>query len=236
MTGLFGESNLSNSILTGETMSDNIITTEERYTSATHASNLRCESDKPGQIDPIIAAGMSPSRLGAALLRLHSEYDGVAKPRAMASKQIAVIAKAFDSKGLPVVLTGAGVIAHKERRMNQANQMVGKWLANEITLFMVSLKSLPGVREQLAMAADRTGISREVSGAVLLWWLDHKCPACGGTALELVNGGKTGRACKKCRGTGNALLPGDDDGRRVEAYIKQCLDSARGSIGKRLRG
>jgi hypothetical protein len=193
MTGLFGESNLSNSILTGETMSDNIITTEERYTSATHASNLRCESDKPGQIDPIIAAGMSPSRMGAALLRLHSEYDGASKPPGQAAQ-------------------------------------------TDVTMMMVSIKSLPGVREQLAMVADRMGISREVSNAVLLWWLDHKCHACGGTALELVNGGKTGRACKKCRGTGDALLPGDDDGRRVEAYIKQCLDSARGSIGKRLRG
>jgi hypothetical protein len=193
MTGLFGESNLSNSILTGETMSDNIITTEERYTSATHASNLRCESDKPGQIDPIIAAGMSPSRMGAALLRLHSEYDGASKPPGQAAQ-------------------------------------------TDVTMMMVSIKSLPGVREQLAIAADRMGISREVSGAVLLWWLDHKCPACGGTALELVNGGKTGRACKKCRGTGEIVIPHGEAGKRVATFIDDCLDRARHSIKKRLRG
>jgi hypothetical protein len=193
MTGLFGESNLSNSILTGETMSDNIITTEERYTSATHASNLRCESDKPGQIDPIIAAGMSPSRLGAALLRLHSEYDGASKPPGQAAQ-------------------------------------------TDVTMMMVSLKSLPGVCEQLAMAAYRMGIDVKVSGTVLLWWLDHKCPACGGTALELVKGGKTGRACKKCRGTGQSKIPHGDAGRRLASYIDDAVNSARASIKRRLRG
>jgi len=65
-------------------MTDNILTTDERYISATHASNLKCEADKPGQVDPIIAAGMSSSRLGASLLRLHSEYDGA--PRMPAGK------------------------------------------------------------------------------------------------------------------------------------------------------
>ena len=54
-------------------MTENTITTDERYTSATHASNLRVEADRTGQADVIIAAGMSPSRLGAALLRLRSE-------------------------------------------------------------------------------------------------------------------------------------------------------------------
>jgi len=63
-------------------MSDDVITTEEMYTSATHASNLRVEADRPSQADIIIAAGWSYSRTGMALLRLHSEYDGVEHPKA----------------------------------------------------------------------------------------------------------------------------------------------------------
>ncbi len=56
-------------------------TTEEKYTTAIHASNLRVEADKGGAADVLIAVGWSPSRLGAALLRLHSEFDGAGLSR-----------------------------------------------------------------------------------------------------------------------------------------------------------
>lgn len=62
-------------------MSNDAQTIEERYITANKASNLRVEADKGGAVDVIIAAGMSPSRLGSALLRLHSEWDGAAKRR-----------------------------------------------------------------------------------------------------------------------------------------------------------
>jgi len=51
------------------------MTTEERYTSAIPASSLKFEAHKQGQADVIAAAGMSRSRVGAALLRLHTEWD-----------------------------------------------------------------------------------------------------------------------------------------------------------------
>ena len=73
-------------------MTENTITTEEKYTSATHAINLRVEADRTGQADIIIAAGMSPSRLGAALLRLHSERDGASTPPPMTPERIAAFA------------------------------------------------------------------------------------------------------------------------------------------------
>lgn len=53
----------------------------ERYTNATHATSLKVEADKGGAADLLIACGWSPSRLGSALLRLHSEYDGVEHPK-----------------------------------------------------------------------------------------------------------------------------------------------------------
>lgn len=50
----------------------------ERYLTATQSSNLRCETrdDAPvGAAGLLIAAGWSASRVGAALLRLHTKVD-----------------------------------------------------------------------------------------------------------------------------------------------------------------
>ena len=54
---------------------DNPCTLEERYTRATTSSNLKCEADTRSDVDVLIAAGWSPSRLGAALMRLHTRKD-----------------------------------------------------------------------------------------------------------------------------------------------------------------
>ena len=48
---------------------------EETYQVAGNTSNLAVEADKRGAADVLIAAGWSPTRIGAALMRLHSEYD-----------------------------------------------------------------------------------------------------------------------------------------------------------------
>lgn len=60
-------------------MSDTL-TVEEKYSSAITTSNLRVEADKGGAGDVIIAVGWSASRIGAALMRLHTEYDSSAIP------------------------------------------------------------------------------------------------------------------------------------------------------------
>lgn len=51
-------------------------TVEETYQVAGNTSNLTVEADRRGAGDVLIAAGWSPSRLGMALLRMHSEWDG----------------------------------------------------------------------------------------------------------------------------------------------------------------
>lgn len=67
-------------------MDKDTLTVEERYSTANTASNLRCEADRGGAIDVIIASGMSPSRLGSALLRLRTEWDGSAHKRGRLSE------------------------------------------------------------------------------------------------------------------------------------------------------
>lgn len=49
---------------------------EEIYQVAGNTSDLTVEADRKGAGDVMIAAGWSESRVGMALMRLHSEYDG----------------------------------------------------------------------------------------------------------------------------------------------------------------
>ena len=49
------------------------ISTEERYLSASQSSNMRVQAEKHGDADVMIAAGWSASRIGGALMRLHSK-------------------------------------------------------------------------------------------------------------------------------------------------------------------
>lgn len=53
-------------------------TTEENYLRATTSSNLRVEADVIGSADVLIAAGWSASRIGSALMRLHTKPDTAA--------------------------------------------------------------------------------------------------------------------------------------------------------------
>lgn len=48
---------------------------EERYTVATNATSLAVVEHKTGPVDVLAAAAWSPTRIGSALLRLHSEFD-----------------------------------------------------------------------------------------------------------------------------------------------------------------
>lgn len=83
-------------------LNDTPRTTEEAYVSATQSSNLRCEPDRRTDVDVLIAAGCTPGILGGALMRLHSEYDGTAKPAAMTATEALLLMGKL--KSLPRVL------------------------------------------------------------------------------------------------------------------------------------
>lgn len=70
---------------------DNTATVEERYVAANQSSSLRCETrdDAPiGSIGIIIAAGWSPARIGALLMRLHTKPERMGLEQA--HQQIAI--------------------------------------------------------------------------------------------------------------------------------------------------
>ncbi len=49
------------------------LSTEERYLTATNTSNLKVQAERTGAADVLIAAGWSASRIGGALMRLHTK-------------------------------------------------------------------------------------------------------------------------------------------------------------------
>jgi hypothetical protein len=71
---------------------------EERFETACNASSLKVEAEKGGAADLMIAAGWSDSRVGMALLRLHSEWDGAAKPKKPTEQQVRALAESFKAQ------------------------------------------------------------------------------------------------------------------------------------------
>lgn len=207
-------------------------TIEEAYSSATNAQSLALTlADGPRcSADLLIASGWSPSRIGSALLRLHSEYDGTPKPRKMADAAIEAYAAAKDAV--------KGQTASHKQNLVAAHQDAEAWHVHELKLMLGRLKSLPDVREQLTIMAHQFGMEhpQEVAVGVLAWWVDSVCGMCHGQQRQQIKDAPTqaGAVCPACRGSGRRKLPYGEAGRKIEGFIEDCLYRARQSIGKRL--
>lgn len=212
---------------------------EESYTSATAASNLTVKSERRGDADLLIAAAWSKSRIGAALLRLHSEWDGAEKPKKPTNAQIEALAATFarDQDGNTAVHIGDKLTA--VRPIVAARWRANEWHQHELRLLFQHLKTLPEVRLQLTMKATiwQMPMPDDVTAAVLRWWLDPTCPACEGRRWQVVPG--TGRLsdkpCPACHGTGVQVVPYGGNGRRLANFMDECTGDARASIRNRLR-
>lgn len=199
---------------------------EERYLVAGNTSDLSVCQERCTAADLLIAAGWSPSRLGAAALRLHSEWAVAVQPRRPGREQIARMAL-----DLPL-LNGKPDLAH-------ANRVALHWHQGELRRSFDRLRSLPAVRDQLAVQALRRGMSSPAALAaeVLCHWLDPVCPACHGLKFTRVENAPmlSAKACPTCRGLGRTDPPSGQDGRWLLNYLDSCVAEARGSIRKRLR-
>jgi hypothetical protein len=181
---------------------------EERYSSATSTSTMKMELERSMPIDVLTAAGWSQSRIGAALLRLHSEWDSAEKPRLHKSP-------------------------HTGRREAQAwllheqKILMGK---------LKTLPSVRGQVEQHLMQWGYAEPASK-SAAVLLWWLDQTCHHCHGTKYEIVPGTnrQSGKLCRTCQGSGLMPVPHGQDGRRLANWLDGCTQLARTQISKHLR-
>jgi hypothetical protein len=132
---------------------------EEMYQVAGNTSNLTVEADRRGAGDVIIAAGWSASRIGMALLRLHSEFDASEQPTKPSKESIAALIGTFQR-----TLPGEKPPAGKPQPLNggQAFHFAFTWHAHEVSMLLGKLKALPAVREQLTIQALRWGMGRPV--------------------------------------------------------------------------
>jgi hypothetical protein len=206
---------------------------EEMYTSSTHTSDLKVESRVRKPVDDIIAAGWSRSRIGAALLRLHSEWDGCEKPQKATLETIELYTKLHAEnrwKKAPGVYLR---IVHKKDHL-AAKAEADRWYLHELGLLFQKLKSLQDVRAQLILWCGRVGMSGGVHkvAAIVSWWLDPTCPTCDGQKWELIpgTGRQSNKTCKFCHGSGEAYLPHGHDGRKMLRFINDCLQAARASM------
>jgi hypothetical protein len=198
---------------------------EEVYQTASNTSNLKVEADKRGSGDVMIAAGWSPSRVGMALLRLHSEWDSAAKPTRQSAEQIHALA-------ITMPITSGKDKGKPDRQRAQAE--ADRWFVSELRLLAQSLKSRPVVWEQLNHWMVLKAIDPETVAAALLHWLDPTCGVCDGHGLRKVPNAPalSARQCHKCHGTGH--IPHPHGSAKVLGYIDDCVQKARTSLKQRL--
>lgn len=220
---------------------------EESYTSAVGASSLKVEPHRRTAADMVIAAGMNPHRVGLALMRLRTEWDKSAKPLPPTAEAIERLAAQ-----LPRVEAGphAGLVREKlasgEERFRLplvvAKEQADAWHQHELKLLLQQLKTLPEVRDALVFWAEAEGLEEglHLVVAVLLWWLDPRCPVCQGSGKKIVagTGGRAKGACGECRknpNPGERKVPHGGRGRKLLAYLNDCRRGARIGLDGKFR-
>jgi hypothetical protein len=221
---------------------------EERYTAATHATNLRVEADtRVG--DPLIGAGWathvegapawSATRTGMALLRLHSEFASA--KRARKSDPLPTVAQ-MAARLPPIVIRvekgrsirGPNIEAAKQR-LERARIEAERAKAPELRLIAISLPSRSVVWAQIAQWIAVNRMDPDVAAAGLLHWLDQTCKHCDGHGLKKVPDAPalSARQCYRCHGTGNTPYP--HGSAKLLVHLDDCVSQARKALGKRLR-
>lgn len=211
-------------------LNDEIRTVEESYTSATASSNLRCEADRRTDVDILIAAGCTPGILGAALMRLHSEWDGAEHLRPVTAADFVSAARQRPADSRQPVQTTAELLA-------AAHKMAQSHNTQQARLLMGNLKTLPRVVGVLAEWATMRALPdpQGLAHAVVVFWLDSNCRACHGRGHEAIPGTPSlGRKCKACNGTGKSKEPRGEAGRLMQDLMHDCVTRARTSMKKRL--
>ena len=213
----------------------------EQYAMATNAKNLRVEAEKRGNADILIAAGWSASRVGSALIRLHSEWDGCEHQKMMSKLDINALAKSLPKIQSGVVKNPATGLLEPNMvcDITTARATAADWHVRETKIMLGKLKSLPAVRYQVELQAEKLDIDnpQNMAALVLRWWLDRRCTACFGTRFELVPGTNRhcAKLCRMCGGTSERHIPGGEDGKRLVVWLEMCIWRARQDIKTRLQ-
>lgn len=213
----------------------------EKYTSATHATNLVVSPDRAGPADSLMAAAWSQSRLGSALLRLHSEADATSEPRRLPETTMEVLAREIARERVKVERRDNPKAKEKvtEADWDEARRQAGEWYLNEHALRLQRLKTLPEVREQVALYAFASSIPEPLGAAAnaIHWWLNNQCHVCHGQRWQLIPGTPklSTRVCDACNGSGVRPMPDGVQTKLLLTYINDCVNRARAGIARRLQ-
>ena len=218
---------------------------EEQYTSATQATSLVVDPDHSGSADKLIASGWSKSRLGSALLRLHSEADRSPEPVRVHERGIEAIAAEIarercqkENAGIQDIKKRSKPVV-READMIIARAQAHEWYLHDQALRLQRLKRLPEVRHQLTTWAWCSDIPQplDVVAAALQWWLSKRCSVCQGQKWKIIPG--TGRLsqlpCEACGGTGKPPKPHGALTTMVVDYMNECIAASRSSMAQRLQ-
>jgi hypothetical protein len=205
----------------------------ERYSTAIETSSLQLHHDGSGQVAVIYAAGCARrskdgpqsqsgmrNNLGALLLRLHSEFDGVRERVAHARVRVSDLkfgatllrraAKPHRGKPEPASQLAADKL---ERLAKSVDKEADAYAASELALALMHLKSLREVREALGRYAVIEATKRRVmlddetvlklAGAVLEVHLTPQCHPCEGRGMVgVIYKGEAQSVCRSCNGSG----------------------------------
>lgn len=209
---------------------------EESYQTAGNTSDLTVEAERRSSGDVLIAAGWSESRIGMALLRLHSEWDASEKPARPTKAAIQALVGTYQS-----VLPGAKAPEGKAKPLTvgEAHGYASTWYSHEVAMLLGKLKALPAVRLQVSIQALRWGMqdAEGKAAATLRYWLDQTCGGCHGLKWQPIPGAPalSNRPCRACGGSGFAHVPHGQEGKRLANFMDDCVSRARHSMRNRLR-
>jgi hypothetical protein len=211
---------------------------EERYETATHTSSMLVEAHRQNSADVIIAAGWSESRVGMALLRLHSEWDSAAKPKRATEPMIQAIAerlKGDEQRARATAERNNRQYTPQGSPISRARAEAIAWYARELRLLAQGLKSRAPVLEQLTAWTILKGMDSQCVGPALFHWLAPTCPVCDGHGLRKVpdQPALSAKRCHHCSGSGKSPRP--EGAARIQNHLDRCVDQARQSLKHRLR-
>lgn len=218
---------------------------EEQYSSAVSSSNLKVDWHRRNEADAIIAAGWSRARIGAALMRLHTEYDKVAKPKPMTAEAIRRIAGSITVLQIAPMAKELGLEVGA-LRPGAAVEAIAKahahaWFMRESRLMLGKLTGFSALRDVLAKEVTSWDVPKDQAEEIVIdvvrWWLSPRCTTCHGTKWQLIPGTnrQSNHPCRLCRGSGEAPIPHAGIGKRVLGWMNECRGSARGGIREALR-
>lgn len=194
---------------------------DERYQAASNTSDLSVDGEKVGQpIDTVIAAGWSESRVGMALLRLHSEWCA-ARPRPFTEQHVGEHAATLPAKkGRPDTKRARGDLV--DAYLSAVKDRAGK------------LRGREAVERLLREWACIKGHDADLVAPTLTHWLAPQCPSCGGQGKRrLPDAPVLAGSCESCRGTGERARPLGSG--PMYGYIEDALNKGRQSLKRLLR-